>query len=110
MRRVVALHLLYPFAGSRMLRGLLIGEGKSVGRRHVETAGKLFVAGHFLTLIIGEASSHHWWYSGEGFGEALESGPGPAVFHFGNYGIAALAFNQRAYGTGIPRTDLAPGS
>ena len=37
MRRLDALHLAYPFAGSRMLRGLLKGEGYVVGRRHVAT-------------------------------------------------------------------------
>lgn len=31
------LHLLYPFAGSRMLAGLLRGEGHSIGRLHVRT-------------------------------------------------------------------------
>ena len=35
MGRIDELHLLYPFAGTCMLRGLLIGEGKSVRRRHV---------------------------------------------------------------------------
>jgi putative transposase len=37
MRRLDALHLAFPFAGSRMLRGLLAGEGIKVGRRHVRT-------------------------------------------------------------------------
>ena len=31
------LHLEYPFAGSRMLRGLLAAEGRKIGRRHVRT-------------------------------------------------------------------------
>jgi hypothetical protein len=31
------LHLEYPFAGSRMLRGLLALQGCKVGRRHVKT-------------------------------------------------------------------------
>jgi putative transposase len=31
------LHLEFPFAGSRMLRGLLAAEGSKVGRRHVTT-------------------------------------------------------------------------
>ncbi|WP_242098411.1 IS3 family transposase [Sphingomonas sp. CROZ-RG-20F-R02-07] len=35
MRRIDELHLLYPFAGSRMLRDLLRQEGVSVGRLHV---------------------------------------------------------------------------
>lgn len=35
MRRIDALHLDYPFAGSRMLRDLLRNEGRSVGRKRV---------------------------------------------------------------------------
>ena len=35
MRRIDELHLEYPFAGSRMLKGLLTGEGHEVGRCHV---------------------------------------------------------------------------
>jgi putative transposase len=37
MRRIDELHLEFPFAGSRMLRGLLNAEGIKVGRRHVAT-------------------------------------------------------------------------
>ena len=37
MRRVDRLHLECPFAGSRMLRGLLAAEGCKIGRRHVKT-------------------------------------------------------------------------
>src|ERR1700747_1376054 len=37
MRRIDELHLEFPFAGSRMLRGLLAAEGSKVGRRHVKT-------------------------------------------------------------------------
>jgi len=37
MRGLDRLHLEYPFAGSRMLRGLLAAEGCKVGRRHVKT-------------------------------------------------------------------------
>lgn len=37
MRRIDELHLELPFAGSRMLRDLLNGEGFVVGRRHVGT-------------------------------------------------------------------------
>jgi len=37
MRRLDRLHLEYPFAGSRMLRGLLALQGCKVGRRHVKT-------------------------------------------------------------------------
>ena len=37
MRHIDELHLNYPFAGSRMLRGLLWQQGMEVGRRHIKT-------------------------------------------------------------------------
>jgi putative transposase len=37
MRRIDELHLDYPFAGSRMLRDLLAGEGIAIGRQRVAT-------------------------------------------------------------------------
>jgi hypothetical protein len=37
MRRIDELHLDYPFAGSRMLRDLLRGEGVAIGRELVAT-------------------------------------------------------------------------
>ena len=37
MRRLDRLHLEFPFAGSRMLRGLPAAEGCKIGRRHVKT-------------------------------------------------------------------------
>ena len=40
MRAIDALHLEYPFAGSRMLQGLLGADGHTVGRRHVATLMK----------------------------------------------------------------------
>ena len=40
MRRIDELHLDYPFAGSRILRDLLVGEGIAIGRRHVATLMK----------------------------------------------------------------------
>ncbi len=40
MRRIDELHLNFPFAGSRMLRDLLAGEGFTVGRLHVSTLMK----------------------------------------------------------------------
>ena len=40
MRRMDELYLEYPFAGSRMLRDLLIAEGFTVGRLHVSTLMK----------------------------------------------------------------------
>src|SRR3984893_15294171 len=40
MRRLDRLHLEFPFAGWRMLRGLLAAEGCKIGRRHVKTLMK----------------------------------------------------------------------
>jgi putative transposase len=40
MRRLDRLHLEHPFAGSRMLHGLLLAEGYKIGRRHVKTLMK----------------------------------------------------------------------
>ena len=40
MRRIDELHLDFPFAGSRMLHGLLKAEGHEVGRLHVSTLMK----------------------------------------------------------------------
>ena len=40
MRRIDELHLDYPFAGSRMLQGLLKAEGLQTGRLHVATLMK----------------------------------------------------------------------
>ena len=37
MRRIDELHLDYPFAGSRMLRDLLRGEGVEIGRCRIRT-------------------------------------------------------------------------
>jgi putative transposase len=37
MRRLDRLHLEHPFAGSRMLHGVLIAENYKIGRRHVKT-------------------------------------------------------------------------
>ncbi len=37
MRRIDELNLKYPFAGSRMLRDMLVREGLEVGRKHVAT-------------------------------------------------------------------------
>jgi len=41
MRRIDELHLDHPFAGSRMLQGLLKAEGREVGRQHVATLMKM---------------------------------------------------------------------
>jgi putative transposase len=40
MRRMDELHLEFPFAGSRMLRDLLVAEGLTIGRLHVATLMK----------------------------------------------------------------------
>ena len=40
MRRIDELHLDHPFAGSRMLQGMLKAEGHEVGRLHVSTLMK----------------------------------------------------------------------
>src|ERR1700692_1787666 len=40
MQRLDRLQLEYPFAGSRMLRGLLALQGYKIGRRHVKTLMK----------------------------------------------------------------------
>jgi putative transposase len=37
MKRIDELHLQYPFAGSRMMRGFLKPDGYKIGRRHVRT-------------------------------------------------------------------------
>ena len=37
MRQIDKLHLEFPFAGARMLRGLLAAKGSKAGRRHVKT-------------------------------------------------------------------------
>ena len=37
MRQIDKLHLEFPFAGARMLRGLLAANGSKAGRRHVKT-------------------------------------------------------------------------
>jgi putative transposase len=37
MRQINRLHLEFPFAGARMLRGLLAANGSKAGRRHVKT-------------------------------------------------------------------------
>lgn len=40
MHSLDALHAAHPFAGSRMLRGLLERQGHCVGRRHIRTLMK----------------------------------------------------------------------
>jgi putative transposase len=40
MNRIDKLHLEYPFAGSRLMRDLLVREGRKIGRLHVATLMK----------------------------------------------------------------------
>lgn len=40
MKRMDALHMDYPFAGSRMLQSFLLGDGIRIGRKHVRTLMK----------------------------------------------------------------------
>ena len=40
MKRIDRLHLDHPFAGSRMLQGILVQEGYQVGRKHIRTLMK----------------------------------------------------------------------
>ena len=59
MRRLDRLHLEFPFAGSRMLRGLLAAEGCKIGRRHVKTLhakiGELTLENDFLAGALTKA-------------------------------------------------------
>ena len=55
MRRMDALHVEDPFAGSRMLRGLLRQEGSIVGRLHVATLMKRM---GMMALYRRPATSH----------------------------------------------------
>lgn len=52
MRRIDELHLDYPFAGSRMLRDLLRGEGVAIGRQRVATMMKrMAIEAHCGTFV-----------------------------------------------------------
>lgn len=59
MRRIDELHMDFPLAGSRMLKGLLGQEGFTVGRLHVAT----------LMKRMGRAGKRH------GFERTREGGP-----------------------------------
>ena len=65
MRRIDELHLDYPFAGSRMLQGLLVQDGFKVGRLHVAT----------LMKRMGRAGKRH------GFERTREGGALPQAEH-----------------------------
>jgi putative transposase len=63
MRRIDELHLEHPFAGSRMLRGLLRGEGRQVGRRHVSTLmKKMAIAALYRRPNMSKPASGHKVY------------------------------------------------
>ena len=55
MRRLDRLHLEFPFAGSRMLRGLLSADGCKIGRRHVKTLMKRMDRGALSPSAHNEA-------------------------------------------------------
>jgi putative transposase len=64
MRRLDELHLEFPFAGARMLRGLLAAEGSKVGRRHVTTLmRRMGIEAIYRYLLRGltiERPNHVW--------------------------------------------------
>jgi putative transposase len=63
MRRIDELHLEYPFAGARMLRDLLAGEGVKVGRRHVGTLmGKMGIEALYRRPNTSRAHPAHAVY------------------------------------------------
>ena len=71
MHRIDKLHMEFPFAGSRMLQGLLVQEGFKVGRLHVAT----------LLKRMGRAVKRHGFERTREGGalpqaEHLETGPG----------------------------------
>ena len=63
MRRLDALHLDYPFAGSRMLRDMLAREGVSIGRQHVRTLmKKMWIEAIYRRPNTSEAAPGHKIY------------------------------------------------
>ena len=52
MRRLDRLHLEFPFAGSRMLQGLLVAEGHKISRRHVKTLMKRMESRRFIAVRV----------------------------------------------------------
>ena len=53
MHRIDKLHMELPFAGSRMLQGLLVQEGFKVGRRHVVTLMKRMGIMEMISAVCG---------------------------------------------------------
>src|SRR4051812_35945093 len=63
MRRMDELHLEYPFAGSRMLRDLLVAEGFTVGRLHVSTLMKrMGIEALYRKPNTSKPAPGHWIY------------------------------------------------
>jgi putative transposase len=63
MRRIDALHLDYPFAGSRMLRDLLRGEGVIIGREMVRTMmGRMCIEALYRRPNTSKAAPGHTIY------------------------------------------------
>jgi hypothetical protein len=71
MRWLDELHLEFPFAGSRMLRGLLVGEGIKIGRRRSRLGeppcAVMAAVDHDGSCVLRRGA-------GGGFGEARQAG------------------------------------
>ena len=96
MRRLDRLHLEFPFAGSRMLRGLLAAEGCKIGRRHVKTLMRRMGIEalyrrppHSIKLTSTNCQSA--WQPNPGRGSTYRSGK--SVQTTGTTSIAAVAAN-----------------
>jgi len=62
MRRIDGLHLDYPFAGSRMMRSMLVNEGIAMGRTHVGTLmRRMGIEGSVANLAgVGRGGFARW--------------------------------------------------
>ena len=72
MRRLDRLHLEFPFAGSRMLRGLLMAEGCTIGRRRAASSIWLSCSTGLVVACWRGAYRSRW--SGDGESDALYAG------------------------------------
>ena len=59
IRRIDELHMVFPFAGSPMLRDLLGAEGVKVGRLHVATLMKKTAIKAIYQRLISKAAARH---------------------------------------------------
>ena len=84
MRRLDRLHLEFPFAGSRMLRGLLAGEGCRIGRRHVKTLMKRMGRRRILFDIASMRTAVHRAEALSGQGQRCS---GPTAGMLGRVGM-----------------------